>query len=155
MEGDRITGVVAETKAGAVRLGAAVFGDATGDAELAWRAGAAVERPDAERRVQLFAGPDLGLQDRVAAGGDGGDLDDRHRGVGRSLVDRGDRPVVWIMDWCGLPAADARRRIMRTCSSTPRTRAGRGPHGRPESDAGSLDGGRGYPSSSCRRAELT
>ncbi|MFB4284214.1 FAD-dependent oxidoreductase [Nonomuraea sp. MTCD27] len=52
MDGDRVAEVVAETKAGAGRIAGAVFVDATGDAELAWRAGAAVERPDGEQRVQ-------------------------------------------------------------------------------------------------------
>jgi hypothetical protein len=52
MDGDRIAEVVAETRAGSVRLRAAAFVDASGDAELAWRAGAAVERPDGEQRVQ-------------------------------------------------------------------------------------------------------
>lgn len=52
MDGDRITEVVAETKAGSARIAAAVFVDASGDAELAWRAGAALERPDGDQRVQ-------------------------------------------------------------------------------------------------------
>jgi hypothetical protein len=52
MDGDRITEVVAETKAGSVRLAATVIVDASGDAEVAWRAGAALERPDGQQRVQ-------------------------------------------------------------------------------------------------------
>ncbi|NJP97451.1 FAD-dependent oxidoreductase [Nonomuraea sp. FMUSA5-5] len=52
MDGDRIAGLVAETKAGSGRITANVFVDASGDAEIAWRAGAAVERPDGEQRVQ-------------------------------------------------------------------------------------------------------
>ncbi|MEW9548391.1 FAD-dependent oxidoreductase [Nonomuraea sp. NPDC050783] len=52
MDGDRIAGLVAETKAGSGRITATVFVDASGDAEIAWRAGAAVERPDGEQRVQ-------------------------------------------------------------------------------------------------------
>jgi glycine/D-amino acid oxidase-like deaminating enzyme len=52
MEAGRITGVVVETKAGRGRILAPVLVDATGDAELAWRAGAALERPDGEQRVQ-------------------------------------------------------------------------------------------------------
>jgi glycine/D-amino acid oxidase-like deaminating enzyme len=52
MDGDRMAGLVAETKAGGGRIAASVFVDASGDAELAWRAGAAVERPGGEQRVQ-------------------------------------------------------------------------------------------------------
>ncbi|MFC7585622.1 FAD-dependent oxidoreductase [Nonomuraea antimicrobica] len=52
MDGDRVAEVVAETRAGSGRITATVFVDASGDAELAWRAGAAVERPDGEQRVQ-------------------------------------------------------------------------------------------------------
>jgi hypothetical protein len=51
-DGRRITGVVVDTKAGPRRLTARAFIDASGDAELAWRAGAAVDRPSAENRVQ-------------------------------------------------------------------------------------------------------
>ncbi len=47
-DGRRITGVVVDTKAGPRRLTARAFIDASGDAELAWRAGAAVDRPSAE-----------------------------------------------------------------------------------------------------------
>ena len=52
MVGSRITEIVVETKAGSGRIVAAVFVDASGDAELAWRAGAAMERPDGEQRLQ-------------------------------------------------------------------------------------------------------
>lgn len=51
-DGDRITGVIVETPAGSRRVNGTVFVDASGDAELAWRCGAALERPDAEHRVQ-------------------------------------------------------------------------------------------------------
>jgi hypothetical protein len=50
--GRRITGVVVDTKAGPRRLAARTFIDASGDAELVWRAGAAVDRPSDENRVQ-------------------------------------------------------------------------------------------------------
>ncbi|WP_329428882.1 FAD-dependent oxidoreductase [Streptosporangium sp. NBC_01495] len=52
MDEERITEAIAETRAGSGRIRAKVFIDASGDAELAWRAGAAVERPGGERRVQ-------------------------------------------------------------------------------------------------------
>jgi hypothetical protein len=52
MDGDRITEVVVETKAASVRLAATVIVDASGDADVAWRAGAAMERPDGEQRLQ-------------------------------------------------------------------------------------------------------
>ncbi|NJC72911.1 FAD-dependent oxidoreductase [Planosporangium thailandense] len=48
----RITDVIVETRAGSRRITGTVFIDASGDAELAWRCGAALERPDAEHRVQ-------------------------------------------------------------------------------------------------------
>lgn len=48
----RIAGVVVDTKAGPRRLTARTYIDASGDAELAWRAGAAVDRPADENRVQ-------------------------------------------------------------------------------------------------------
>ncbi len=48
----RISGVVIDTKAGPRRLTARTFIDASDDAELAWRAGAAVDRPGDENRVQ-------------------------------------------------------------------------------------------------------
>jgi hypothetical protein len=47
-----LTGVIVDTKAGPRRLTARTFIDASGDAELAWRAGAAVDRPSDENRVQ-------------------------------------------------------------------------------------------------------
>jgi hypothetical protein len=52
VEGRRITGLVVATKAGDRLVRAAAVVDASGDAEVAWRAGAAVERPSAEQRVQ-------------------------------------------------------------------------------------------------------
>ncbi|HET6295357.1 MAG TPA: FAD-dependent oxidoreductase [Kribbella sp.] len=67
MVGSRITEIVVETKAGSGRIVAAVFVDASGDAELAWRAGAAMERPDGEQRVQpLTATFRLGSVDLAA-----------------------------------------------------------------------------------------
>jgi hypothetical protein len=51
-DGDRITGVIVETRAGSRLINGTVFVDASGDAELAWRCGAALERPDGEHRVQ-------------------------------------------------------------------------------------------------------
>lgn len=48
----RITGAVLDTKAGPRHLVARTLIDASGDAELAWRAGAAVDRPADENRVQ-------------------------------------------------------------------------------------------------------
>jgi FAD dependent oxidoreductase len=51
-DGRRVDGVIVETKAGPRRISAPSFVDATGDAELAWRAGASVDRPGEENRVQ-------------------------------------------------------------------------------------------------------
>jgi hypothetical protein len=51
-DGRRVEGVIVETKAGPRRISAASFVDATGDAELTWRAGASVDRPGEENRVQ-------------------------------------------------------------------------------------------------------
>jgi hypothetical protein len=50
-EGTRLTGLVVQTKAGPRLVTARSMVDASGDAEVAWRAGAAVSRP-AEERVQ-------------------------------------------------------------------------------------------------------
>ena len=47
-----LVGVIIETKAGPRRLRAHTFIDASGDAELAWRCGATIERPAADQRVQ-------------------------------------------------------------------------------------------------------
>ena len=47
-----VVGVVAETRAGPRVLRADVVIDATGDADVAWRAGCALERPASERRAQ-------------------------------------------------------------------------------------------------------
>jgi hypothetical protein len=52
VEGRRVTGLVVATKAGDRLVRAAAVVDASGDGEVAWRAGAAIERPSAERRVQ-------------------------------------------------------------------------------------------------------
>ncbi|MEJ3747553.1 FAD-dependent oxidoreductase [Actinomycetes bacterium KLBMP 9797] len=51
-EGRRVTGLLVETKAGTRSVTARSIVDASGDAEVAWRAGAALERPSAQRRVQ-------------------------------------------------------------------------------------------------------
>lgn len=51
-DGRRVTGVVLATKAGPKLATAHSVVDASGDAEVAWRAGAALERPAANRRVQ-------------------------------------------------------------------------------------------------------
>jgi hypothetical protein len=51
-DGRQVDGVIVETKAGPRRISASSFVDATGDAELAWRAGASVDRPGEENRVQ-------------------------------------------------------------------------------------------------------
>ncbi|MBE1489684.1 FAD-dependent oxidoreductase [Plantactinospora soyae] len=51
-EGRRVTGLVVATKAGNRLVRASAVVDASGDAEVAWRTGAAVERPSAEQRVQ-------------------------------------------------------------------------------------------------------
>lgn len=51
MRDDRLVGVVVETRAGPRRVDAAAIVDASGDAELAWRAGAAIDRSiDARHR---------------------------------------------------------------------------------------------------------
>ena len=50
--GRRVTGAILETKAGPRRVRATSLVDASGDAELAWRAGCAVDRPGDENRVQ-------------------------------------------------------------------------------------------------------
>ena len=52
MDNGKVVGTVVETKAGPRRVGARVVVDASGDAEVAWRAGASLERPEGERRVQ-------------------------------------------------------------------------------------------------------
>jgi hypothetical protein len=67
-EGPWIEGVVVATKAGPAVVEATVFVDATGDAEVAWRAGAALEHPAVDRRVQpLTATFRLGGVDRDPA----------------------------------------------------------------------------------------
>jgi hypothetical protein len=48
----RLTGLVLATKVGPRLIRAGTVVDASGDAEVGWRAGAAVERPSAQRRVQ-------------------------------------------------------------------------------------------------------
>jgi hypothetical protein len=52
MQGRNLSGVVIDTKSGPRRVSARTFIDTSGDAELAWRAGAALDRPSAENRVQ-------------------------------------------------------------------------------------------------------
>jgi FAD dependent oxidoreductase len=52
MDGQRVTGLLVQTRGGPYRVSARCFVDATGDAVLAWAAGCALERPSAERRVQ-------------------------------------------------------------------------------------------------------
>jgi hypothetical protein len=52
LDGGTLCGLVVETASGPVRVDAAAVVDASGDAEVAWRAGAALERPGPERRVQ-------------------------------------------------------------------------------------------------------
>ena len=51
-DGDRLTGAVVETRAGPHAVAAGVVVDASGDAEVAWRAGAALERSAADRSAQ-------------------------------------------------------------------------------------------------------
>jgi FAD-dependent oxidoreductase family protein len=51
-EDRRLVGAIVETKAGPRLISATAFIDATGDAEVAWRAGASVDRPAEENRVQ-------------------------------------------------------------------------------------------------------
>jgi hypothetical protein len=52
MDGPTVAGLVAETGRGPVLLRATCVVDASGDAEVAWRAGAALERPERGRRLQ-------------------------------------------------------------------------------------------------------
>ena len=52
LDGTAIVGLVLETVRGPARVGATAVVDASGDAEVAWRAGAALERPGSQRRVQ-------------------------------------------------------------------------------------------------------
>jgi hypothetical protein len=52
MAGQRVAGLVVQTRSGPYRVSARCFVDATGDAVLAWAAGCTLERPSAERRVQ-------------------------------------------------------------------------------------------------------
>ena len=52
MNGGTVGGLLAETVAGPAHVRATVVIDATGDADIAWRAGASLERPAAERAVQ-------------------------------------------------------------------------------------------------------
>lgn len=51
-EGRRVTGLTVHTRAGARTVAARSIVDTSGDAEVAWRAGAALERPSASQRVQ-------------------------------------------------------------------------------------------------------
>jgi hypothetical protein len=52
VDGGALRGVVVETRRGPALVTAPVVVDASGDGEVAWRAGAAVTRPAADRRVQ-------------------------------------------------------------------------------------------------------
>lgn len=52
MDGSSVVGVVAETARGPVLLRARAVVDTSGDAEVAWRAGAALEIPEPGRRLQ-------------------------------------------------------------------------------------------------------
>lgn len=52
MEGDTVHGVIVETVAGPGHIRAKAVIDATGDADIAWRAGCALERPAPQRVVQ-------------------------------------------------------------------------------------------------------
>lgn len=52
MDCDAVCGVLVETVAGPVHVRAKVIIDASGDADIAWRAGASLERPAPERAVQ-------------------------------------------------------------------------------------------------------
>jgi FAD dependent oxidoreductase len=54
-DGPRLTGLVVQTKVGPRLVTARSIVDATGDAEVAWRAGAAVTRPDQERVQPMTA----------------------------------------------------------------------------------------------------
>lgn len=52
MDASTVTGVLVETPAGPGHVRATVVIDATGDADIAWRAGASLERPAEQRSVQ-------------------------------------------------------------------------------------------------------
>lgn len=52
MRGERVVGVVVATRSGPRLLLARVVVDATGDADVSWRAGAAIQMSDGERRLQ-------------------------------------------------------------------------------------------------------
>ena len=94
----RITGLVVTTKAGTRLVRADAVVDASGDAEVAWRAGAAVERPSAEQRVQpltttfRLGGVDTAklstaeLHAKLAAAGDRYDLPRREGSVHRTVL---------------------------------------------------------------------
>ncbi|RFA16746.1 hypothetical protein B7R22_02440 [Subtercola boreus] len=51
-EGNDLVGVIVETKAGARLVSASVFVDATGEAEVAWRAGATISNTEESSRLQ-------------------------------------------------------------------------------------------------------
>lgn len=87
VEDDTVRGAVVETREGPRLATAAVVVDATGDAEVAWRAGCAVARPRDERVVQpctaTFRMGGVGdrvastdeLHERMASARDSGDYD--------------------------------------------------------------------------------
>lgn len=52
IDGNAVVGIVVETSRGPALVRASVVVDASGDADVAWRAGAAVERPERGRRLQ-------------------------------------------------------------------------------------------------------
>lgn len=52
VDGDRVIGVVLATRGGPYWVSAHTFVDATGDADVAWHAGAALEMPSADRKLQ-------------------------------------------------------------------------------------------------------
>lgn len=52
MDDDRVVGVVVETKVGAAVVKASVVIDASGEAEVAWRAGATIDNGDGTRHLQ-------------------------------------------------------------------------------------------------------
>jgi hypothetical protein len=98
MAGHLLCGLVVETVSGPYLISAGTAVDATGDAELAWRAGAAVERPGPQRPLQpmtttfrlagvdLAATPSRSLHALMAEAGDY-DLPRREGSVHRTVHD--------------------------------------------------------------------
>jgi len=66
-DGDTVTGLVIETRSGASVLRAKVFVDATGDGDLAWRAGATVRNGDVEHLQPATATFRMGGVERETA----------------------------------------------------------------------------------------